>query len=56
MKILMDLLASKDGDGLFEKVRELFEKVGIKMYDERGVEKSLYALCCEVAELMNEEK
>ena len=56
MKILISLLASKDGDELFEKVRELLEKVGIETYDERGVEKSLYALCCEVVEVINKER
>lgn len=55
MKILLSLLTSKDGDELFEKVKRLLEKVGIGMYDERGVEKSLYALCCEVAEIINKE-
>lgn len=51
--VLMDLIASKDGDELFEKVKELLGKFGITVYNEDGSVKDIYTVLCEVAEVMN---
>ena len=56
MKILMDLIASKNGDELFEKVEKLLDKFGISMYDTDGSIKDTYTVLCEVAEVWNKEK
>ena len=53
MKILMDLLSSKNGDELFEKVQKLLDKYGIAVYKEDGSIKDLYTVLCEVAEVWN---
>ena len=53
MKILMSLLASKNGDELFEKVEKLLGKFGIGVYNEDDSVKDLYTVLCEVAEVMN---
>ena len=53
MKILMDLLASKDGDELFEKVQKLLNKFGITVYNSDGSVKDFYMVMCEVAEVWN---
>ena len=55
MRILMDLLSSKNGDELFEKVTEILKRFGITMYNEDGVCKDTYTLLCEVAEVWNKE-
>lgn len=51
MKILADLLSSKNGDELFEKVEKLLGKFGIAVYKEDGSVKDLYTVICEVAEV-----
>lgn len=56
MKILMDLLSSKNGDELFEKVKGLLDKFGINVYSEDGSVKDTYTVLCEVAEVWNKEK
>lgn len=56
MKILMDLLSSKNGDELFEKVLEILIRFGISMYNEDGSYKDTYTLLCEIAEVWNKEK
>ena len=53
MKILMDLLSSKNGDELFEKVQTLLNKFGISVYDAGGSVKDVYTVLCEVAEILN---
>ena len=53
MKILMDLLASKNGDELFDKVEKLLGEFGISMYDMDGSVKDTYTVLCEVAEVIN---
>ena len=52
---LINLLSSKDGDELFEKVIETLNHFGITVYNEDGSVKNLYAVLCEVAEVMNKE-
>jgi hypothetical protein len=51
MKILTDLLSSKNGDELFEKVKKLLDKFGIAVYKEDGSVKDLHTVICEVAEV-----
>ena len=53
MKRLLSLLASKDGDELFEKVERLLGEYGIDVYSEDGSVKDTYTVLCEVAEVMN---
>lgn len=55
MRMLMDLISSKDGNELFEKVTETLKHFGITVYNEDGSVKNLYAVLCEVAEVMNKE-
>ena len=52
----MDLMSSKDGDELFEKVQKLLSKFGITVYNTDGSVKDLYTVLCEVAEVWNKEK
>ena len=56
MKILMDLLSSKNGDELFKKVRKLLDKFGIAVCNSDGTVKDLHTLCCEVVKVLNKEK
>ena len=56
MRILIDLMSSKDGDELFEKVTEILKRFGITTTDSNGSVKDLYTVLCEVAEVWNKEK
>jgi hypothetical protein len=56
MRILMDLLSSKDGDELFEKVEKLLGKFGFTVYDWDGNVKNLHSVCCDVVEIWNKER
>lgn len=53
---ILNVMASKDGDELFEKVVEILARFDIEVMDEEGSDKSLYTLCCEVAEVLNKRK
>jgi hypothetical protein len=53
---LMNLMASKDGDELFEKTSELLKCIGVSVYNEDGSYKDTYTLICEIAEVWNKEK
>lgn len=53
---LLDLIESKDGNELFEKVKNLLGRLGIDVYNEDGTVKSLYEVCCDVAEVWEKEK
>lgn len=55
MRILMDLISSKNGDELFEKVTEILKRFGISMYNEDGSYKDTYTLLCEIAEVWNKD-
>ena len=50
---IINLLASKDGNEAFEKVKEILENVGIDVYNEDGSVKDLYTVIREVAEVWN---
>lgn len=56
LKELMDVMACKDGNELFIKVSEILEKMGVTVMYPNGSMKDLYALCCDVAEVLNKEK
>jgi hypothetical protein len=53
---LMDLMASKDGDELFEKTSELLRRIGVSVYNEDGSYKDTHTLLCDIAEVWNKEK
>ena len=53
---LMALMSCKNGDELFVKIKEILSHYGISVYNEYGKLKDLYALCCDVAEVLNKEK
>ena len=56
LKELMDIMASKDGDELFEKTSEVLKRIGVSVYNEDGSYKDTYTLICDVAEVLNKEK
>lgn len=53
---IIDLLASKDGEELFEKTSELLKRIGISVYNEDGSYKDTHTLLCEIAEVWNRGK
>lgn len=53
---LIDLISSKNGDELFEKVTEILKHLGITTMNEDGSVKDLYMVLCEVAKVMNKEQ
>lgn len=53
---LIDLMSSKNGDELFEKAVSILSQFDIEVVDSDGNDKSFYALCCNVAEVLNKEK
>ena len=56
LKELMDIMESKDGDELFERMVRILEHFDIEVVDEDGNDKSFYMLCCDVAEVLNKGK
>jgi hypothetical protein len=55
LKELMDIMASKDGNELFEKTSELLKRIGVSVYNEDGSYKDTYTLICEIAEVWNKD-
>ena len=53
---VLSLLSCKDGDELFEKVVSILAQFDIGVIDAEGNDKSLYALCCDVAKVLNKGK
>ena len=53
---IIDLMSSKDGYELFKKAEEILNSLEISVYDESGVIKNFYTVCCDVAEVMNKGK
>lgn len=53
---LIDLMSSKDGRELYHKVEEILKSFDIDTCREDGTIKSLYEVCCDVAEVLNKEK
>ena len=53
---LIDLMSSRDGDELFEKVANILCQFGIATTDDNGNFKDINTLCNEIAKAMNERK
>jgi hypothetical protein len=53
---LINLMSSKNGDELFEKVGNLLVQFDISVYNNDGSVKNVYTLCCDAAEALNKEK
>ena len=53
---LIDLMSSKDGRELYYKVEKILKNLDIDTCCEDGTIKSLYEICCDVAEVLNKEK
>lgn len=53
---ILSLLSCKNGDELFERVVSILSQFDIEVIDVNGNDKSLYELCCDVAEVLNKEK
>lgn len=53
---ILSLMSCKNGDELFEKVVSILSQFDIEVIDENGNDKSFYALCCDVADVLNKEK
>lgn len=56
LKELIDLMSCGDGRELYHKVEEILASFGIDTCREDGIIKSLYEVCCDVAEVWNKEK
>ena len=50
---LIDLMSSKNGDELFEKVTVILDQLGISVLNEDGSYKDTYTLICEISEVWN---
>lgn len=50
---LMSLMSCKDGDELFDKIEEILNEFNISVYRKDGTMKNLYKVCCDVAEVLN---
>lgn len=53
---ILSLRSCKDGDELFEKMVSILSQFDIEVVDSEGNDKSFYALCCDVAEVLNKGK
>ena len=53
---LMALMSCKDGRELYTKVGNILFDFGIDTCRKDGTVKSLYEVCCDVAEVLNKEK
>ena len=50
---ILSLKYCKDGNELFEKVKDILFDYNICVYDEDGLVKDVRELCCDVAEVLN---
>ena len=50
---LIDLMSSKNGDELFEKVASILIQYEISTFKDDGTVKDLHTLCCDMAEVLN---
>lgn len=55
LRIIADLMNSKDGDELCGKVTEILKRFGISVLNADGLYKDTYTLLCEIAEVWNKE-
>lgn len=52
---IMNLISCRSGDELFEKLVSILARFDIEVVDSDGNDKSFYALCCDVAEVLNKD-
>ena len=53
---LVDLMSSKNGDELFNKVTEILKQLGITVFNEDGSYKDTYTLICEISDAWNKKR
>jgi hypothetical protein len=53
---ILSLLSCKNGDELFERIVSILSQFDIEVIDSEGNDKSFYALCCDVAKVLNKGK
>lgn len=53
---ILNIMKSEDGDELFENVVAILNRFGVRAFNEDGSVRDLYALCCDVVEVLNKEK
>lgn len=56
LKDFIDILASKDGFELYDKIEETLKSFGIDVKREDGTMKNLQEICWEVGEVLNKGK
>ena len=50
---LMALMSCKDGIDLYHKIEVILHSLNIDLCHEDGTDKSVYEICCDVAEVLN---
>ena len=55
LRDLIEIMSCKEGYEMFDKIEEILNNLGISVYDERGRMKDLYAICCDVADVLNKD-
>ena len=53
---LIDLMSSKEGYELYDKIEKILNNFNIDAHRADGTIKDLYELCCDVAEVLNKGK
>ena len=53
---IVNLMSSKTGDELFQKLTEIFNNMSISVKNENGSIKDLYTISCEVADVLNKSR
>lgn len=53
---IINMMKSKNGDEVFEKVTEILNRIGVSVYNADGSVKDFYTVVCEVAEVWSKEK
>ena len=52
---IINMMKSKNGDEMFEKVTEILNRIGVSVYNADGTVKDFYTVICEVVEVWNKE-
>ena len=53
---IIDLMSSRNGSELFEKVTAILIQYGITTFNDDGSVKDLYTVICEIADVINKEQ
>ena len=53
LKELIDIMSCKEGHEMFDKIEEILNEFNISVYRKDGTMKNLYEVCCDVAEVLN---